>query len=45
VLVNRYINSDKLGVHVEDTMAFGDVIVGVSLGDTDYLKLADVDNR
>jgi alkylated DNA repair dioxygenase AlkB len=34
-----------LGLHVEDTSAFGSIIVGISLGSTDYLRLADASNN
>lgn len=34
---------DKLGYHVEDINAFGECILGLSLGDYDYLKLAPKD--
>lgn len=40
VLVNKYMQIDNLGFHVEDVEAFGPAIVGLSLGDCDYLKLA-----
>lgn len=43
VLVNKYLKRDNLGSHVEDVDAFGDSIVGLSLGDEDYLKLAPAD--
>jgi alkylated DNA repair dioxygenase AlkB len=42
VLVNKYKKSDVLGLHVEDTDAFGDIIVGVSMGSMDYLRLMNV---
>jgi alkylated DNA repair dioxygenase AlkB len=45
MLVNRYYKSDKLGLHVEDTAAFGEIIVGISLGSTDYLRLVEVNNQ
>lgn len=34
---------DKLGYHVEDVEAFGDCIVGLSLGNVEYLKLVPAD--
>jgi len=45
ILVNRYLKNNKLGLHVEDKQAFGDIIVGVSLGSTEYLRLVDINNR
>ena len=45
ILVNRYLKNDKLGLHVEDKQAFGHIIVGVSLGSTDYLRLMDVNDK
>ena len=39
VLVNQYLRKDILGLHVENVDAFGDTVVGLSLGDTDYLRL------
>lgn len=45
ILVNRYLKNNKLGLHVEDKQAFGDVIVGISLGSTDYLRLMDVNDK
>ena len=39
VLVNRYMRKDVLGFHVENVEAFGDTIVGLSVGDADYLRL------
>ena len=44
ILVNRYLRHDKLGLHVEDKQAFGEIIMGVSLGSTEYLRLVSVDN-
>lgn len=32
-------------MHVEDTQAFGKIIMGISLGSTDYLRLMRVDNK
>lgn len=29
---------------MEDTQAFGEIIMGVSLGSTEYLRLVNVDN-
>lgn len=45
ILVNRYLKNNRLGLHVEDKQAFGDVIVGISLGSTDYLRLVDENNK
>lgn len=45
ILVNRYVKSDRLGLHVEDINAFGEIIVGVSLGSTDYLRLHSVEDK
>lgn len=39
VLVNKYLKKDYLGFHVEDIEAFGDVIMGLSIGSVDYLRL------
>jgi alkylated DNA repair dioxygenase AlkB len=44
-LVNKYVKTDRLGLHVEDTNSFGDVIVGVSLGSPDFLRIVDVSDR
>ena len=38
--MNRYTKKDYLGLHVEDKDAFGDIIMGLSIGDMDYLRLA-----
>lgn len=32
-------------MHVEDTQAFGKIIMGISLGSTDYLRLMRVDSK
>lgn len=32
LLVNKYERKDRLGLHVEDVQAFGDAIVGISIG-------------
>lgn len=45
ILVNRYYRSDKLGLHIEDTSAFGAIIVGISLGSTDYLRLVNAADK
>lgn len=45
VLVNRYQKRDRLGLHVENVLAFGDVIAGVSLGSTDFLRLMSDDEK
>lgn len=45
VLVNQYTQRDRLGLHVEDRTAFGDVIVGISIGSTDYLRLASLEDK
>ena len=45
ILVNKYVNNDRLGLHVEDINAFGEVIVGISFGSSDYLRLVDRDDR
>ena len=45
ILVNRYYHYNKLGLHVEDKEAFGEVIAGVSLGTTDYLRLVDASDN
>ena len=42
ILINKYKKSDVLGLHVEDVHAFGDIIVGISLGSKDYLRLMNV---
>lgn len=44
LLVNRYVHNDRLGLHVEDVNAFGEVIVGISIGSKDYLRLARVED-
>jgi alkylated DNA repair dioxygenase AlkB len=44
-LINRYNRRDRLGLHVEDTAAFGAIIAGISLGSTDYLRLVDASNK
>jgi alkylated DNA repair dioxygenase AlkB len=43
VLVNKYLKNDALGFHVEDINAFGESILGLSLGSDDYLRLAPMD--
>lgn len=40
VLVNKYLKKDYLGFHVENIEAFGDVIMGLSIGSLDYLRLS-----
>jgi alkylated DNA repair dioxygenase AlkB len=44
VLVNQYLRSDRLGFHVEDRTAFGDVIVGISIGSKEYLRLDSLED-
>ena len=44
-MINKYKKSDVLGLHVEDINAFGDIIVGISLGSKDYLRLMNVEDK